>query len=337
MDAKQQKKAEEFLLAEASFITNAFRIIDVMIQLCKDEPDCKVHVDEILHSIFFLGFIHKPQQFTPKDILGELMPALEETFPRPFESYTCKLPKRTPFSSVLDMVVSLLGPDEEIDILKNLQEIAKYMSDPEMKYQMQSNLFLSFINPSLKPQTTSNAGVEARVLGKYQFTSSTICVSQTKEVQRSYYGVSMSCNGRQEGQIMVAVSCLRTWNCRVSNAVMTYDPNTKKKRENFDHTFKLPTNVRCQAFNVKTGNEMHPCKSCHNLFGLETTETKMWPYGNCAEAESLSKLYNGEKVDAGQVVNDEVRMQVIRSVRADLQRKLMSIEYVWDGDYYIPQ
>ncbi|XP_071231524.1 uncharacterized protein [Salvelinus alpinus] len=277
-----------------------------MIQLCKDRPDCKVHVDEILHSIFFLGFIHKPQQFTPNDILGELMPEVEEAFPRPFESYTCKLPKRTPFSSVLDMVVSLLGPDREIDILTTLQKIAIDMSEPKMKYQ---------------------------------FTSSTICVSQRKEVQgkKCYYGVSMSCNGRQEGQIMVAVSCLRTWNCRVSNAVMTYDPNTKEKRKNFDHTFELPTNVRCQAFNVKTGEEMPPCKSCHNLFGLETTETRMWPYGNCAEAESLSKLFNGETFDAGQVVNDEVRRQVIRSVSTDLQRKLGSIEYVWDGDYYIPQ
>ncbi|XP_029590873.1 uncharacterized protein LOC115175624 isoform X2 [Salmo trutta] len=276
-----------------------------MIKLCKVKPGCKVHVDEILHSIFFLGFIHKPQQ-TPKDILGELMPKVEETFPRPFVSYKFELPKRTPFSSVLDMVVSLHGPDNEIDILKTLQKIAIDMSEPKMKYQ---------------------------------FTSSTICVSQRKEVQGTnrYYGASMSCNGRQEGQIMVAVSCLRTWNCRVSNAVMTYDPITKEKRNNFDHTFTLPTNVRCQAFNVKTRNEMSPCKSCHNLFGLETTETNIWPYGNCAEAESLSKLFNGETFDDAQVVNDEVRMQVIQSVSTDLQRKLRSIKYEWNGNYYIPQ
>ncbi|XP_029518950.2 uncharacterized protein LOC115131391 [Oncorhynchus nerka] len=223
MDAKQQKKAEELLLAEASFRTNAFRIIKIMIELCT--PGCRVYVDEILHSIFFLGFIHKPQQCTPNDILGELMPKVQEIFPRPFESYKSKLPRRTPFSSVLDMVVSSLGPDIEINILvERLREIANGMSEPK---------------------------------SKYQFTSSTICVSRRNDVERSYYGVSMSCNGKQEGQIMVAVSCLSTWHCGVSNAVMTYDPNTKMKRENFDHTFNLPTDFRCQAFNVKTGDEMH--------------------------------------------------------------------------------
>nr|XP_029518951.1 uncharacterized protein LOC115131391 isoform X2 [Oncorhynchus nerka] len=274
-----------------------------MIKLCK--PGCRVYVDEILHSIFFLGFIHKPQQCTPNDILGEFMPKVQEIFPRPFESYKSKLPRRTPFSSVLDMVVSSLGPDIEINILvERLQEIANGMSEPN---------------------------------SKYKFNSSTICVSQRKNVQGRYYGASMSCKGKKEGQIMVAVSCLSTWHCGVSNAVMTYDPNTKMKRENFDHTFNLPTDFRCQAFNLRTGGEMDPCKSCHNLFGLETRETQMWPYGNCAEAESLSKLFKVERFESRRVVDDEVRMEVIQSVRSDLQRKLRSIEYEWDGDYYIPR
>ncbi|XP_070995540.1 uncharacterized protein [Oncorhynchus clarkii lewisi] len=303
MDAKQQKKAEELLLAEESFRTNAFRIINIMIELCVENPGCKVHVDEILHSIFFLGFIHRPQQCTPNDILGELRPKVQEIFPGPFVNYTSKLPKRTPFSSVLDMVVSLLGPDREINILERLKEIANVMSESK---------------------------------SKYQFTSSTICVSRRNDVERSYYGVSMSCNGKLEGQIMVAVSCLSTWHCSVSNAVMTYDPITKTKRVNFDHTFNLPKNFRCQAFNVKTGDDMDPCKSCHNLFGLETKETQMWPYGNCAEAESLSKLFDGEGFDASRVVDHKVRRQVEQLVNTDLQRKLRSIKYEWDGDYYIP-
>ncbi|XP_031644668.1 uncharacterized protein LOC116352800 isoform X1 [Oncorhynchus kisutch] len=304
MDAKRQKKAEELLLAEASFRTNAFRIINIMIELYVENPGCKVHVDEILHSIFFLGLFRKPQQCTPNDILGEFKPEVQEIFPRPFENYNSKLPRRTPFSSVLDMVVSSLRPDIEINILvERLHQIANGMSEPN---------------------------------SKYKFNSSTICVSQGKDVQRSYYGASMSCNGKQEGQIMVAVSCLSTWHCGVSNAVMTYDPNTKKMRENFDHTFNLPTDFRCQAFNLRTRDRMDPCKSCHNLFGLEPRGTQMWPYGNCAEAESLSKLFKGEGFVARRVVDDEVRMEVIQSVRSDLQRKLRSIEYEWDGDYYIP-
>ncbi|XP_024251272.2 uncharacterized protein LOC112229576 [Oncorhynchus tshawytscha] len=305
MDAEQQKKAEEFLLSGASFRTNAFRIINIMIKLCKDKPGCKVHVDEILHSIFFLGFIHKPQQCTPNDILGELMPEMERIFPRPFENYTSKLPKRTPFSSVLDMVVSLLGPDSEINILERLKEIANIMSEAK---------------------------------SKYQFTSSTICVSQRKDVQRSYYGASMSCTGKK-GQIMIAVSCLCTWHYSVSNAVMTYKPD-KNKRNNFDGTMKLQGHVKCQASNVKSGEEMSPCRSCGHLFGLKEPSNQMWPYGNCAEAESLSKLLYGEEEIVKNVVPSvdcKMREQVVKEVKAHLEEMLKESEFQWDSSYYIPQ
>ncbi|XP_052326037.1 uncharacterized protein LOC118397997 isoform X2 [Oncorhynchus keta] len=266
-----------------------------------------VFVSKILHSIFFLGLFRKPQKCTPHDILGEFMPAVKEIFSGPFENYTSKLPKRTPFSSVLDMVVSLLGPDIEINILvERLQEIANRMSEPN---------------------------------SKYKFNSSTICVSQRNDVQRSYYGASMSCNGKQEGQIMVAVSCLSTWHCGVSNAVMTYKPD-KNKRKNFDGTMKLQEYVKCQASNVKSGEEMSPCRSCGHLFGLEKPSNQMWPYGNCAEAESLSKLLYGEEEIVKNVVPSvdcKMREQVVNEVKAHLEEMLKESEFQWDSSYYIPQ
>ncbi|XP_023835192.1 uncharacterized protein [Salvelinus sp. IW2-2015] len=258
------------------------------------------YVDEMLHSIFFLGWIHSPK-YTPEMILGDhLSEMMKKIFPQPFESYTRKLPKRTPFSCVLDMVVSWFGPDQKSEIWQKLRDIANVMS------------------------------------GKHRFTSSTICISESGG---RYYGASMSCTGKKEGQIMIAVSCLCTWHYGVSNAVMTYKPD-KNKRKNFDGTMKLQEYVKCQASNVKSGEEIPPCKSCGNLFGLEKPSNQMWPYGNCAEAESLSKLLYGEEEIVKKVVppvDCEMREQVVKEVKAHLEEKLQESEFQWDSSYYIPQ
>lgn len=145
----------------------------------------------------------------------------------------------------------------------------------------------------------------------------------------------MSCTGKKEGQIMIAVSCLCTWHYGVSNAVMTYKPD-KTKRENFDGTMKLPESVRCQAFNVWRGENMDPCKSCVALFGLneptQPSEVKSWPYGNCAEAESLSKfLFDNDKEIP---LVDLEREQVREEVKAHLVENLNGSGFILDLPYY---
>ncbi|XP_045077974.1 uncharacterized protein LOC121571879 isoform X2 [Coregonus clupeaformis] len=297
METALRERAEEFLKTEDSFRTNAFKIISVMVELSNYEDAPKEYVDEMLQSIFFLGRINTPQ-YTPNDILGEdYVRKMEEEFKGPFKSYERKLPKRTPFSCVLDMVVSLFGPDE---IQQKLSEIATDM------------------------------------LGEHKFTSSTICISESEEC---YYGASMSCKGKIPGQIMIAVSCLHTWHYGVSNAVMTYKPD-RNKRNNFDGTMQLPQCVKCQAFNVMSGEEMSPCKSCVDLFGLKTSaqsDKKRWAHGHCAEAESLSKLlYEEEEIEVARV-EDEMREQVMAEVTAHLEANLRLSNFDWDSSYYTPQ
>ena len=60
---------------------------------------------QILHSIFFLGKINDPQH-PPESIVtdAEMLENLKNTYPRPFDHYSSQLPKRSPFSCVLDMV-----------------------------------------------------------------------------------------------------------------------------------------------------------------------------------------------------------------------------------------
>ncbi|XP_045077973.1 uncharacterized protein LOC121571879 isoform X1 [Coregonus clupeaformis] len=306
MDTRLRERAEEFLKTEDSFRTNAFKIICVMVKLLHKGP--KQFVDEMLQSIFFLGRINNPQ-YTPNDILGddyEIM--MNEKFPGPFESYERKLPKRTPFSCVLDMVASSFGPDE---IQQKLSEIATEIGNQDR----------SLRNTSSK---------------EHKFTSSTICISESEEC---YYGASMSCKGKIPGQIMIAVSCLHTWHYGVSNAVMTYKPD-RNKRNNFDGTMQLPQCVKCQAFNVMSGEEMSPCKSCVDLFGLKTSaqsDKKRWAHGHCAEAESLSKLlYEEEEIEVARV-EDEMREQVMAEVTAHLEANLRLSNFDWDSSYYTPQ
>ena len=161
-------------------------------------------------------------------------------------------------------------------------------------------------------------GLELRE--KYKLSSPTICVSEFGP--NKYYGASMSCEGRTAGRIMIAVSCLHTWHTSVSDAVMSYFPG-KQKRNDFDGTFNLPVSVSCRAYSLRDRQVIPPCVSCSNLFGLRTTETKKFVYGNCAEAESVSRLLTGEQevanviarqVEASPLYNARKREHVVRQV-----------------------
>lgn len=109
----------------------------------------------------------------------------------------------------------------------------------------------------------------------------------------------MSTSTRDAREIMVAVSCCHEWDEYVAGAVMTYFPNKKKnkskdRKTEIDGTIRLPENVKCRAFSLLDGKVKPPCQSCANLFSLKTSTIEKWPYGNCAESESLSNLFKNE-------------------------------------------
>lgn len=175
-------------------------------------------------------------------------------------------------------------------------------------------------------------------------TSSTICVSQCNQVQNSvrYYGVSMSTSGPNSGRIITAASCLSTWDSYVAGAVMTYYPETEKKTY-FDGTIIVPNTVRCEAFNLSLKTPKSPCQSCANLFGFPIFDQKVWPYGNCAEVESLSNLFKNENEvkDQAQPTSETynaINMQRAEaSVRRELENILRMVHFRWDQRFYTPQ
>ncbi|XP_034401481.1 uncharacterized protein LOC117739278 [Cyclopterus lumpus] len=308
MADEEQRRREEFLIEKYPFRRNAFLLINKMVELMSQAPgDVTALVDEILHSIFFLGKIHNPP-FSPESILNDdqMLNELEDLFPRPFDLCSSQLPMRSPFSCVLDMVIHLTGRENEFEIIDGLRALISELDLSE------------------------------------DLVSSTICVSHRTDINGpvKYYGVSMSAPGRLPRKIMIAASCIGTWDRYVAGAVMTYFPSKKK---DFDGTIQLPKRVRCQAFNLRKKEEKPPCGSCGNLFGLTPCENKEWVYGNCAEVESLSNLFkyvDDVKVrarPASRMYSDGVMLLLERHVKKELTNWLNHREFTWSNTFYTPQ
>ncbi|KAL3044089.1 hypothetical protein OYC64_003844 [Pagothenia borchgrevinki] len=173
--------------------------------------------------------------------------------------------------------------------------------------------------------------------------SSTICVSQKNPNSEKYYGVSMSTSDKLPGRIMVAASCLPgSWDSYVAGAVMTFNPK-KRMKSYFDGTIKLPQHVTCKAYSLHgEGAPMHPCLSCVDLFGLEGKDENGYPYGNCAEVESVSNLFKNDKEVRKQAqqtskrFTDDNRDKAEKSVRVDLRNLLKTFKLPCDYEFYTP-
>ncbi|XP_071356363.1 uncharacterized protein [Trachinotus anak] len=314
---EEQRRREEFLKTQEGFRRNAFKIITKMVDWCNRTQGSKHLVDEILHSIFFLGKINKVP-YSPESIIDdeEMITNLQEKYPQPFECYLTQLPRRSPFSCVMDMVVKQEKQENENHIKESLTNLIN---------SLEENFLVS----------------------------STICVSQKSNNSVRYYGVSMSTTGPNAGNIVIAASCFSAWDNYVADAVMTYYPEKgqkgkeHKKKSYFDGTIKLPESVVCKAYSLSNGDEIPPCKSCGNLFGFPTDQKKEWPYGHCAEAESLSNLLKNEQEvkretkQGSDTCKPENRKKARESVLDKLRAVLSTIQFnKWsqqNGQFYNPQ
>lgn len=231
-------------------------------------PHAEVLMDEGLHSIFGLGKLYN-KEFSPEKILeGFNIEKLKREYPGPFHLYSSQLPKRYPMSCLLDMVVEKIGQENEEEIMEEMKQVREKLKTENFRGEL------------LQP-----------------LVSTTICVSQDKSIPNSkrYYGVSMSTSGSEVRQIMRLASCLSGhWHRDVADALMANFPEMNQELK-LNRTIRLPKDVRCQVFNLLTLEEVDPCESCGDMFGFTTTARKEWPYGICAEVESLNKLLVNEK------------------------------------------
>ncbi|KAI4874436.1 hypothetical protein NFI96_019382 [Prochilodus magdalenae] len=226
----------------------------------------RMYMDEMLHSIFFLGYIHE-DRLTPSDFfnISALKQRLSNTFPAPFRTYNSHLPTRTPFSILLDMMEVLYPPEGVLDELLLLLKKLK------------------FPNPLHKPGSKKEQ--------YYTLESTVICVCSDSDSQE-YYGASLCCRKGPAKDILIGLSCLKTWHVYVSHAVMSFTSGAPGDGDGI--TF--PKSLRCQAFyrdwKENVYKEKRACWNCKQLFNLQDADLGKveHPFGNCAETECLSKL-----------------------------------------------
>ncbi|XP_039663579.1 uncharacterized protein LOC120563473 [Perca fluviatilis] len=306
----------DFLVEQEPFRQNTFLIIDKMVELEWRRPTTGL-VDEVLHSIFFLGKINT-LPFSPQDILSDdlLLNTFKDQYPRPFDLYSSEVPRRSPFSCVLDMFVNEHGRNNEGAIRQQLKDFIRTLRGDNKK----------------KP-----------------LVSTAICVSQSNPPGSDrYYGVSISANSPLARKILIGASCLRNWERYVPDAVMTFYPGVNENKY-FDGTIRVPENVRCETFDLYDGSLKPPCKACRELFGLTGGATedinKNVPHGNCAEAESLSNLFRRETTVRDQAKpRSEKYTEVNRSKAEESVRKMLQIFLSspnvftrWRDGFYTPQ
>ncbi|XP_013888578.1 uncharacterized protein LOC106535970 [Austrofundulus limnaeus] len=150
---RKRQGTDEYLLKYELFKSNAFVLINKMIQLCNKTHGSQHLVDEICYSIFFFGQIFDPNgnlNIYPKDIFGDdqtFIEKLSSKYNKPFEYFHSQtsterpLPRRSPFSCVLDMFVLQNGPEDEIQIRKSLEDLVNELKDMNLNLEKK---FLDF-------------------------------------------------------------------------------------------------------------------------------------------------------------------------------------------------
>ncbi|KAJ8345978.1 hypothetical protein SKAU_G00301710, partial [Synaphobranchus kaupii] len=256
---------------------------------------------QILHSIFFIGFINLPR-IEPEDILPEsTVTRLKEKIPDVFEKYRSHLPTRTPFSILLDWVVHTAGDN----VMKTLLDLNEKMHIPKTNGMCGNDFCLA-----------------STVVSYCYFED-----KKENKIPRKYYGASVACTGKAKRDLFINLSCFKTWNRKVALGVCLAAKGNK--------SILLPKTVHSAAFTMlndqrdedRTGNSgrigsgsgqryvpRSPCEKCWEIFPevvfspSERDEKKaQWKHGNCAECEAISNLLNGEgAVDEGVKLGDQL-------------------------------
>lgn len=275
---------------------------------------------EMLHSIFFLGYIHE-DRLHPKDFFPAKIPAdyekMKLMFPEAFQQYSSHLPTRTPFSILLEMMQILYRTEERIK--KELELLLKSMNFPN-------------------PLNKGGSNYEEY----YTLESKAICVCYSDLDSRKYYGASFCCRKGNAKTILIDLSCLKTWHEYVSHGVMSFHCRASGDGITF------PKEMKCRAFyrhwkeNVYI--EKPPCGNCAKLFNLPNADTDKveHPFGNCAETEGLSKLLKSDAYMQQNALipnHSEEHLEELRNLtkaRLTKQLRKVGIEVTDNFLFYIP-
>ncbi|KAK6466137.1 hypothetical protein HHUSO_G36738 [Huso huso] len=145
------------------------------------------YMSEVLHSIFFLGNIHK-KKIMPTDFFAEKdLLKLNNKFSKPFNEFCTHLPTRTPFSILLDAVVKIKGSQNETQVMEYLSTLLKELSVPKPTKMTYFNYYT----------------LEATVI--------CICHYETTggKTTNKFYGASLSCKGLRAAESLTANSSMQ--------------------------------------------------------------------------------------------------------------------------------
>ncbi|XP_048466787.1 uncharacterized protein LOC109939084 isoform X1 [Rhincodon typus] len=273
----------------------------------------KQYVKEILHTILFLCYINNPS-FEPRDVLEESVESWSNKLPDVFEQYKTHLPTRPPYTILLEIVVDL----EKSNITELILDT------------------LSSLNTQMTVDQNPQEGRRCGNVFCYISTVISCCFFYnlaTKQKTDNYFGASVSCFGRHQRELMIDILCYRTWNEDISLAVCMA---SERMNTGLQQAIQFRPIVYCNAYQIKSnsnmqtrtysGNGKHqqhtpipPCRKCLDMFPdignnlqQQNNDRAFWPYGNCAEVESLSRLLNAH----GYICN---RMPAPVGVRFTLQ------------------
>ncbi|XP_060760075.1 uncharacterized protein LOC132870451 [Neoarius graeffei] len=288
-----------------SFISCSLSLIHHMLNmtihtLIRGDDKLSCYMDEMLHSIFFLGYIYDSSKMDPKKFFktDKIYDLVKKLFCEAFQSYTTHLPTRTPFSILLNMMEILHSTENKIkeELLKLLKE-------------------LRFPNPLHKPGSKYEE--------YYTLESTVICVCYSDSDPQRYYGASLSCRKQNAKRILIDLSCLQTWHEYVSHAVMSFYP------EGPGDGITFPESVKCQAYfrdrKENVYEEKRPCLNCKQLFNLKDADPDkvFHPYGNCAETECLSNLLKSNTCIAKKTQLNNYTAENLKKLRGETKDRLI--------------
>ncbi|XP_071968372.1 uncharacterized protein [Engystomops pustulosus] len=258
------------------------------------------YLERVLHAIFFIGHINcppiAPEEFLPDKLLN----TFKVIAPKAFTQYNIHPPQYTPYSILLEYMTLKLQPEDPDLFMKEL----------------------AAINRELLKVYHEEGGEST--LNEFTMMASVVCFSCIKDpsdgrVLKWAYGSSLSCKGTIQRKIMIDVSALHVWDKAISYAVCC---------EGNGPPITFPEQVHCRAyrFNTESGEykEIPPCTLCNTIYNLNFTpeyqdlnKEEKWPYGNCAENESLSRLLQSD---------EDVRRQVC--IKGDEEEILMDRDQI---------
>ncbi|XP_075702206.1 uncharacterized protein LOC142666143 [Rhinoderma darwinii] len=266
------------------------------------------YMERVLHSIFFFGNIYSPPISPDNFLPDQRTEKFKDVFPKPFSEYNTHLPRYTPYSILLEYMTESLKPENPDAFLKKLVAVNE-------------SLWKSFDEEGNQP-----------IANDFTLTASVVtycCVKDSKDakVLKKAYGSSMSCKGKTERRIMIALSTLHVWDRVISYAVC---------RQGNGLPITFPEQVHCNAYSfiTKRGGyeEIPPCTKCNKMYIVKFNpehqahnKEERWLYGNCAENEAFSKLLQTHK---------DVKIEIC--IRDDDGKKLMNredIEKKFKEDY----